>query len=139
MNIAKKRNRIVAFIVDATLYFIIFIIFGIFFGVEKSDGNGFNIVGFPALVLFFISLFLWPLSESFSGQTIGKRLVGLKVVNESFKEIKTRQAILRFLFAYIDLGFFLVGLFVASSNKQNQRIGDLVAKTVVIDLNEKQT
>jgi uncharacterized RDD family membrane protein YckC len=139
MNIAKKRNRIVAFIVDATLYFIIFIIFGIFFGVEKSDGNGFNIVGFPALVLFVISLFLWPLSESFSGQTIGKRLVGLKVVNESFKEIKTRQAILRFLFAYIDLGFFLVGLFVASSNKQNQRIGDLVAKTVVIDLNEKQT
>jgi uncharacterized RDD family membrane protein YckC len=139
MNIAKKRNRIVAFIVDTTIYFIIFIVFGIFFGVEKSDGNGFNIVGFPAFFLFVISLFLWPLSESFSGQTIGKRLVGLKVVNESFKEIKTRQAILRFLFAYIDLGFFLVGLIVACTNKQNQRIGDLVAKTVVIDLNEKQS
>ena len=139
MNIAKKRNRIVAFIVDATLYFIIFIIFGIFFGVEKVDGSGFNIIGFPAFILFIISLFLWPLSESFSGQTIGKRLVGLKVVDESFSEIKTRQAIIRFLFAYIDLGFFLVGLIVASTNNKNQRIGDLVAKTVVIDLNEKQT
>lgn len=139
MNLAKKRNRIVAFIVDATIYFIVFIIFGIFFGVEKVDGSGFNIIGFPAFVLFIVSLFLWPLSESFSGQTIGKRLVGLKVVDELFNEIKTRQAIIRFLFGYIDLCVFFIGLIVASTNNKNQRIGDLVAKTIVIDLNEKQT
>jgi uncharacterized RDD family membrane protein YckC len=134
MILAKKRNRIVAFIADFTIYFIIFIIFGVFYGVKNDNGDGFVVNGFPAFILFLISLFLWPVSESFSGQTIGKRLVGLKVVDESHKEIKTRQAFIRFIFGYIDLCFFLVGLIVASTNNKKQRIGDLVAKTVVIEL-----
>lgn len=107
MKIAKKRDRIVAFIVDAILYFIVILLFGIFFGIEKGDVSGFHITGFPAFILLLISLLLWPYSESLSGQTIGKRLVGLKVVDITFKEIITRQAVLRFLFGYIDLCFFL--------------------------------
>jgi uncharacterized RDD family membrane protein YckC len=133
--LAKKRNRIVAFIADFTIYIIVFMFFGLFFGNENVNNDGFVVNGFPAFILLLFGLFLWPISESFSGQTIGKRLVGLKVVDESYKEIKTRQAYIRFLFGYFDFCFFCVGLFVASRNGNNQRIGDLVAKTIVIDLN----
>lgn len=77
-----------------------------------------------------------PFSEAYIGQTIGKRLVGIKVVNENFREIKTSQAFIRFFFGLIDFSCLFVGLIVAYNNKNNQRIGDQIAKTLVIDINK---
>lgn len=62
----------------------------------------------------------------------------LKVVNLYEREISTSQAFSRFFFGLIDATCIGVGLFVAMSNKNNQRIGDLVAKTIVIDLKKSK-
>lgn len=133
MKLAKKRDRILAFVVDLLIYAIINIIFYYFFG-EKTP-NGYQIIGFPAFVLFLFGIGLWPINEIFTGQTFGKKIVGLRVMNKSNnRDINGKQAFLRFVFGFFDIPLFL-GLFVASTNKFNQRIGDLVADTIVIDLN----
>lgn len=107
-------------------------------GESNYQGNGYEVTGFPAFFLFLIGIMLWPISESMFGQTIGKRLVGIRVLNgENYKHLSFGQALIRFIFGYIDILFF-IGLIVASKNKENKRIGDYVAKTVVIDLDKSR-
>lgn len=134
MKIAKKRDRILSFIIDFLIYSVIILIFGYFFG-EKNE-NGYHITGFPAFLLFLIGLGLWPLNEAFTGQTFGKMIVGLKVLNRSnYKDISGTQAFVRFGMGIFD-SFFMIGLIVATTNKNKQRIGDLVADSIVIDINK---
>ena len=133
--IAKKRERIIAFIIDYFIYFLIVMLFVLLFGEEKSEEIGYSVTGLPAFILFLIGLFLWPFSEAYYGQTMGKSLMNLKVVNEDYRQIRTRQAFIRFFFGIFDTMILCIGLIVASSNKNNQRIGDIVAKTLVVKLN----
>lgn len=136
--IAKKRERIVAFLVDFLIYLSIFILFLFLWGEPSYDGNRTQVTGLPAFFLFVIGMMLWPISESMVGQTIGKRLVGIRVLNgKNYKHLSFSQAFIRFIFGYIDILFF-IGLIVATTNKDNKRIGDYIAKTVVIDLDKSQ-
>jgi uncharacterized RDD family membrane protein YckC len=135
MKLAKISDRILAFMIDFLIYAFILFIFGYFFGEVNSEKNGFQITGFPALILFLIGIGLWPMHEAFTGQTFGKKIVGIKVVDKNFKEISGSMAFLRFGLGLFDC-FFLIGLLIASSSKNNQRIGDSVAETYVMDINK---
>ncbi|WP_395044510.1 RDD family protein [Flavobacterium sp.] len=135
MKLAKKRDRILSFAIDIMIYFIIFMIFGFFFGQVNDQENGFVINGFPAFILFLIGIGLWPINEAFTSQTFGKKIVGLKLINKNNKDISGTQAFLRFGFGFFDC-FFLVGFLVSLLNKNNQRIGDLIAETFVIEMNK---
>lgn len=137
--IAKKRDRILASVIDNLIYLVIFVAVWYFFGKKSTDTEVLVLHDFPALIMTILTFLLWPLSEAFFGQTIGKRLVGLKVVDESFKDIRTRQAFLRFIFGALDMSCFCLGLIIASNNPKNQRIGDLIAKTIVVDLDKKES
>lgn len=90
-----------------------------------------NLNGLPALGMMIIGIFLWPMSEGVFGQTIGKRMLNLKVVTDNYQPIGIGQAFGRFFLGFIDY-IFLIGIIVAANNKQNKRIGDLVANTIVI-------
>lgn len=129
--IAKKRFRVVAFLIDFFIFWLIAMIIGIFYGTPHEDGFGVNLKGLPAFGMFLIGFFLWPISEGIWGQTIGKRFLDLKVVNDKFEPIGMGQAFGRFFLGFIDY-IFLIGLIVASTNKQNKRIGDLALNTIVI-------
>ena len=130
-EIAKKRYRILAFIIDFYIFGIIGFILGFFFGTPLEDEVGYNLNGLPAFGMFLIGFFLWPISEGIWGQTIGKRFLNLKVVTNEFKSIGIRQAFGRFFLGFIDY-IFLIGLIIAANNKQNKRIGDLAANTIVV-------
>ena len=132
-EISEKRYRVLAFWIDFSIYVIIGYILGLFFGTNNGEG-GFTLNGLPAFVMFLIGFFLWPISEGIWGQTIGKRLLDLKVVTNEFKPIGIRKAFIRFFFGFIDYSF-LIGLIIAAINKQNKRIGDLVAETLVVKIN----
>ena len=136
MNIAKKRDRILAFIIDYLIFSFIFLGFAYFYGDINPEENKISVSGLPALILFLITVGLWPFNEALSGQTFGKKIVGLKVVNQFNKDISFKQAIMRFCLGLFDC-FFLMGLIVASFNKDNQRIGDYAAETYIIDINKK--
>lgn len=62
-EIAKKRYRILAFIIDFYIFGIIGFILGFFFGTPLEDEVGYNLNGLPAFGMFLIGFFLWPISE----------------------------------------------------------------------------
>ncbi|WP_405207206.1 RDD family protein [Aquimarina sp. LLG6339-5] len=131
IEIAKKRYRIGAFLIDFIIFWLIGIVLGIFFGEPVENEFEFHLTGLPAFGMFLCGFFLWPVSEGIWGQTIGKRLLELKVVTDNYKSIGIGQALGRFFLGFIDY-IFLIGLIIAVNNKQNKRIGDMIANTLVI-------
>lgn len=66
--LAKIRYRMIAFFIDIFVFWLVGMFMGMFFGTIHSDGMGYNLNGLPALALFLIGLFLWPISESLWGR-----------------------------------------------------------------------
>lgn len=129
---ANVGYRILAFLIDFFIFFLITMVFGIFFGEPNEDGTGFHFSGLPALVMFLVAFGLWPISEGITGQTIGKRIFNIKVVNTNYKPIGIGQAFGRFFLGIVDY-MLLIGIIIALINKKNQRIGDMVANTIVVN------
>ncbi|MBL8917731.1 MAG: RDD family protein [Myxococcaceae bacterium] len=104
-------------------------------------GLAMNLIS-PAIggALVFILYFLvdWGygifLEGLWSGQTIGKRLFGLRVIQESGVRVSWLQALLRNLARPVDRLplFYLVGGAAALFTQSQQRLGDLLAGTVVV-------
>ena len=136
VGIAKKRTRILAFLIDFFVFWLVGMILGIFFGTPHEDELGFSLNGLPALAMFLFGFLLWPISEGVFGQTIGKGFMNLKVVSNNYEPIGVGQAITRFFLGFVDY-IFLLGLIIASTNKQNKRIGDMVANTIVVVVKRK--
>lgn len=68
------------------------------------------------------------------GQTLGKRLLGLRVMDEQGLRLRPSQVIVRNLLRFIDhLPFFyMVGGIACLLSRRSQRLGDWVANTIVI-------
>jgi uncharacterized RDD family membrane protein YckC len=71
------------------------------------------------------------LTEFKNGQSIGKRLTKTKVVRQDLSDATFLNTFVRHLFDLVNLTLF-IGIVVCLTNKDRQRIGDLVAKTKVV-------
>lgn len=74
------------------------------------------------------------LETAWSGQTIGKRALGIRVIQESGVRIGFYQAVLRNLARPFDRlpFFYLVGGTAALFSRSHQRLGDMLAGTIVV-------
>src|ERR1700677_379184 len=94
---------------------------------------------FEAAIIFINFCLIWgyfALFEAFwHGQTPGKRLIKIRVIKDSGRQITLFEALARNLVRVIDMippNFYLVGLISMLCNKQQKRLGDFVAGTIVI-------
>ncbi len=88
-----------------------------------------------ALVLLLLMHAYYIYFESTSGQTPGKKVLGLRVVNLEGGRITRRQAAYREMLRWYLDGLFLFPAFIAMySNPRRQRVGDILAKTMVIEV-----
>ena len=164
MELSDLGQRIGAGLLDAVvngLYMVIafFLIFDLISG-ESIDANmtSFLVLKF---FLFLPSLFYYPVLEYFwNGQTVGKKLVKAKVIRLDGAKPSVGDFFIRFIFRIVDVygGFFIllfttgggIGLFfmyyvpfpivgMASIliSKKHQRIGDLLAGTLVVKLKHR--
>ena len=90
-----------------------------------------------ALVLgvFTIYTAYFAVFESiWNGQTPGKRVVGLRVIDVSGRPITVYAALIRNILRILDSipGIYAVAIISAIVTKRNQRLGDLAAGTLVI-------
>lgn len=100
---------------------------------------GFNYITAPiwlfaiALLISFILFvgYFFLFETLWRGQTPGKRIFHLRVIQSTGQPIGATQALLRSLLRPIDDTLLLGALFIIFG-KQEQRIGDLVANTLVI-------
>ncbi len=70
----------------------------------------------------------------FGGQTLGKRLLGIRVMDERGLKLQPGQVIVRNLLRIVDMFpvFYAVGGLFALFSRRCQRLGDLAAGTVVV-------
>ena len=84
------------------------------------------------IVLCFAYFFIF---ENATGQTLGKRVMGIKVVAADGlvtpQKVATRT-LLRVLDGFPWVLPYLVGTVVAATSSKHQRIGDMAAKTLVV-------
>ena len=82
-----------------------------------------------ALILVYFTV-----AEGIFGRTIGKRLMGLSVRTDFGMPISFRQALVRNLLRIVDEfpGFYLLGLVSILIGPRPQRLGDRVARTLVV-------
>jgi uncharacterized RDD family membrane protein YckC len=100
-------------------------------GMDWAVGAGLIAFGFStATACLGIILLYFPILEGRFGQTLGKRLLGIWVLQETGLPIGYKQALLRRLSYYFDI-LPLDALFIPFTAK-HQRAFDIVARTVVI-------
>jgi len=73
-------------------------------------------------------------AETFSGQTLGKRWMGIEVRSESGGKVGVRQAVVRNVLRLVDElpWMYLIGLISILIGRKSQRVGDRLARTVVV-------
>jgi uncharacterized RDD family membrane protein YckC len=68
------------------------------------------------------------------GQTIGKKLLRLRVMDAQGLRLQFSQIVMRNLLRFVDVlpGFYLVGGLACLFSRRAQRLGDVVANTIVV-------
>jgi uncharacterized RDD family membrane protein YckC len=133
-DLASLGERMVATIIDLVIltgYFILIQLFGTFSnGLFNSD------IGWITFLIIMMPVTFYSLlSETYlNGQTVGKRMMGIKVISLSGNQPAFSQYLIRWLFRLVDLwmsSFVLATIMVAATEK-HQRLGDLVAGTTLV-------
>ncbi|BDS05652.1 RDD family protein [Oceaniferula spumae] len=98
---------------------------------------GFNVAGgLSMLLMFFLTFFYYIVFEAGKrGASPGKRAMGLRVVDTSGAPISWGQAFIRNMLRFADgmpLFSYGFGLMTTLMTKRFQRLGDLLANTVVV-------
>lgn len=120
--------RFVALLLDSVL--VVFPLFWVVGFLDIALGGG----PWRAVFLYIASVFgYFVVSEAATGATLGKRMVGIRVVGENGEPITFGAAFVRNLLRCVDAFFFyFVGFIFALLSTRGQRLGDRVAHTVVV-------
>ena len=114
-----------------------FFAFAATIGDISSNEGSFNasLSGGAALLFFTAMLAYYGVPEALTGRTLGKAVFGLRVVNIADNApANPGQVVIRTLLRLIDALplLYLAGFVCAAASKRNARVGDLAARTAVI-------
>ncbi len=84
---------------------------------------------FLAIIFFYFVFF-----EGLFGWTIGKKIFKLQVINQKGYRANISSIFLRNLLRPLDFtGLYLLGFIIVTYTQNSQRLGDLLAKTMVVE------
>ncbi len=132
VNPAGLGARFVALILDTTLVMGALALVGGLTRLVFPVGVDYAIMAFLGL---FAGMFYAVFAEMrLAGQTVGKRVMGLRVVDAQARQLVLSQSIVRNVARTIDFlpVFYGFGAFVALGDRLSRRLGDLIAGTVVV-------
>jgi uncharacterized RDD family membrane protein YckC len=137
-NAAGVGERLLAFGIDTAIkigyLLVVRSIFGIFQDMDQWSQIGIDaLFGLPVM---FYSLFL---ESSLQGQTLGKRILKIRVVKIAGYHATLSDYVVRWFFRIVDIYVLGLGFFVMLLNGKTQRLGDMAAGTAVISLKENVT
>jgi uncharacterized RDD family membrane protein YckC len=136
---ANVGSRILGFLIDAAVVgigvFILFIPVG--FLVDPASQLVPDWVVITATILLFSTwVFGYFIAQEtlWRGRTLGKAALGLRVVTREGGPVRFRHALIRALLGLVDFGLFsgFVALVAILASPNNQRLGDMVAGTLVL-------
>jgi uncharacterized RDD family membrane protein YckC len=124
-----------AVIIDSIIIFIVMAIILLPFGLARYLFGTGLIFGFGLLITWLFWLVYFTYFEGTSGQTLGKQILHIRVVDETtLKPLEFGPALIRNIFRIIDVLPFLyiIGLIVMVIDRQKRRLGDIVAHSIVV-------
>jgi len=132
--LAGPASRFSAWLVDAVIILILSIILTIVFAllsiISADFAGAMGTLGYFVLSVGYGVFCEW----SWRGQTIGKRMFRLRVVDADGMRLQFNQIVMRNLLRFVDSlpAFYFIGGVTCLLNKKCQRLGDLAANTIVI-------
>lgn len=132
-EVAGVGERIVAHLIDIGL-FIVILLAAIF--IIPAVGNLSNVFAI-ALVVLYAALFVFydlVCEIAMNGQSVGKKIMKIKVISLNGSRPSAGQYLLRWLFRIVDftLTSGICGTICVIVSDNNQRVGDMVAGTTLI-------
>ena len=129
-NLSRK---IIATIIDYTLIFAFYIWYMFEFGQQNEDG-GYSMSGLAALLPILVWVLYFVIAERFCAATLGHEIMNLKVVSLDGNPLTFSQALKRRICDAIEISwcFGLIAFLISTNNDTHQRLGDILAKTIVI-------
>ncbi len=135
-DVAGPIPRALAFFIDLLFRLVAVYLFFIVFQ-ALSWANG------PIYILYFLLEWFYPVAFEilYHGQTPGKRIVGLVVVNDDLTPIKWNASIIRNFLRTADFLPFLYvgGVICMILNTNYKRLGDIAAGTIVVYKSSKRS
>jgi uncharacterized RDD family membrane protein YckC len=138
-KLAGIGTRAIAQLIDVLLLGVVYTLFGIATSTWSSRnvlGQATSyVIGIVVVISFFIFWGYFIVLEYFlSGQTLGKKLVKVRVVQVNGRPVTFFGSLIRNLLRLIDVlpTGYLIGVIVMLIDKRERRIGDLAAGTMVI-------
>src|SRR5476651_2536750 len=134
-EVAGLGERILARLIDLGI-FVLVLILGLFFASLSTLWNESGIGGVVVIIIYCVLFVFYDLiCEVFmNGQSIGKRIMKIKVISIDGRRPTFGQYLLRWLFRIVDFTLTVGGcaLITAIMSKKCQRLGDIVAGTTLI-------
>lgn len=133
---AGVGERLLAFGIDSAIKIGYIIILNQFFGAFENMDK-WSAIGLNTLFSFPVVFYTLTLESLLEGQTLGKRIVNIKVVKIDGYQASLSDYLVRWFFRIVDVYIFGLGFFVIIFNGRSQRLGDMAAGTAVIALKDK--
>src|SRR5204863_5097767 len=142
--LASIGNRFIACAIDHAIQIVALIGLILLFYIIVSFANlGDRISSAPKWVIALLIILMFLLMSGYfaffewlwRGQTPGKRWMKLRVIREDGRPISFFEAVVRNLLRLVDFlvpPFYSIGLISVFATERDQRVGDLVAGTVVV-------
>src|ERR1051325_4671711 len=142
--LASIGNRFIACAIDHTIQIVgLIAIVIVFLIISDAADVGHRLVNAPKWVIALLVILQFLIINGYfaifewiwSGQTPGKRWLKLRVIREDGRPISFFEAVVRNLLRVVDIlvpPFYSIGLISVFASERDQRVGDLVAGTVVV-------
>jgi uncharacterized RDD family membrane protein YckC len=139
-QVAGLGSRAAAMIIDQVLITIVnFLIIFVFLFANSSDflylSNSWIPIAIAVVIVFGINWgYFFVCEYFFSGKTLGKKIVGIRVIQENGHSLTLLSSIIRNLLRIIDMlpTCYFVGMVVVFFHSKHKRLGDIVAGTIVV-------
>lgn len=171
-EIPEFYRRMVALLIDMLIqYLYIRIASEIYESIERSSGYNedaqYNLAAVGLLLFLPIMIYHIVLEITMNGRSVGKKIMGLRIVDEHGGKASISQFLIRWLLRISDvwivmllffllsgprfedpqtifivvfgLGFLVTDIILVVSSKKGQRIGDILAHTILIRTNTRST
>ncbi|MBE9586709.1 RDD family protein [Mucilaginibacter sp. JRF] len=135
-EIAGVGDRVLARMIDYGIFIALGVAGLIATGATQSDLMMYYFIGLYVIFVFYDLI----CEVFFNGQSLGKRIMKIRVISLDGKRPSFGQYLLRWLFRIVDFMITgIIGLIAAAVTKNVQRVGDMVAGTTLIRTKPRTT